>query len=265
MTFSQILNIPSSPPDPSNTDQEIASQIQAIIGNNNAAPFTQTNHHDNFEPFRPSSAHSHSASEYSYSSTDVDNDSVMSENSYALQPTNDHATDLGFGGMNLSMNDTNHTTNHFWMGANQNQSVSAGGQANGVKREAEWERLGTVAPNSVSPPEQSSSGRVASGSPEKEDDSSRAAKLERESRYYQSRIRVSPDSAADRRHINRKSAQKHRKRRKEEAEILTQRVAERDHKITMLEKELAIEKAKNAQLASWLKHSGFVPGSNTET
>lgn len=199
MSFSQLLNIPSSPPDSSSTDQDIASQIQAIIGNDNTAPFPQTNHRDAFEPFRPSSAHSHthshSASEYSYSSTDIDTDSVMSENSFALQPSNDNATDLGFGGMNLSMNDNNAntTTNHFWMDANHNQAAAGGIQVNGVKREAEWERLGTVAPNSVSPPEQSSSGRVASGSPGNEDDSSRAAKLERKSTQSLFTLRIAAD------------------------------------------------------------------------
>lgn len=192
MSFSQLLNIPSSPPGPSTAledapDQEMVSRIQAIIGQSNSAPYTQTQDHENFEIFRPSSAHSHSASEFSYSSTDVDNDSVMSENSFSLQPTNDPATDLGFGGMNLSTHNANTaatTTNHFWMDSSHNQAVSGGGLSNGVKREAEWERLRTVAPNSVSPPEQTSSGRTASGSPEKEDDQSRAAKLERESIAY---------------------------------------------------------------------------------
>jgi hypothetical protein len=80
-----------------------------------------------------------------------------------------------------------------------------------------------------------------------------------------SSLEIQADGIADRRHINRKSAQKHRKRRKEEIEIMTQRVAERDHKITRLEQELAIEKAKNVQLVSWLKHSGYKPGSNIET
>jgi hypothetical protein len=62
---------------------------------------------------------------------------------------------------------------------------------------------------------------------------------------------------SDRRQINRKSAQKHRKRRKEELEILSQQVAERDHKISQLERDLAVEKAKSAQLIAIVKGRGL--------
>lgn len=45
-------------------------------------------------------------------------------------------------------------------------------------------------------------------------------------------------------------------------EIMTQRVADRDHRILQLERELAIEKAKSSQVLSWLKDNGIKPGSN---
>lgn len=57
----------------------------------------------------------------------------------------------------------------------------------------------------------------------------------------------------DRRSINRKSAQKHRARRKEELETLTQTIAERDSRIAFLEKELAVEKAKFQQMVGFIK------------
>lgn len=47
----------------------------------------------------------------------------------------------------------------------------------------------------------------------------------------------------DRRSINRRSAQKHRLRRKEELEHLTKTVAERDASIAQLRQELAVAKA----------------------
>ncbi|KAL1412991.1 hypothetical protein Q8F55_000740 [Vanrija albida] len=61
------------------------------------------------------------------------------------------------------------------------------------------------------------------------------------------------DRLEHRRSINRRSAQKHRLRRKEELETLTREIAERDTKIQTLEKELAVTKAQLAQLASFVK------------
>jgi hypothetical protein len=43
-------------------------------------------------------------------------------------------------------------------------------------------------------------------------------------------------------------------------EFLTQQVAEKSHRITQLEKELAIEKARSEQLFSFLKQSGISLG-----
>ena len=57
----------------------------------------------------------------------------------------------------------------------------------------------------------------------------------------------------DRRQINRTSAQKHRARRKEELDILNRQLAERDARIAKLERELAVEKAKSAQLADFVR------------
>jgi hypothetical protein len=69
------------------------------------------------------------------------------------------------------------------------------------------------------------------------------------------------DCHTDRRQINRKSAQKHRQRRKDELEILTAMVAERDSKIANLEKELAVEKAKAGQLMEFVRLKSSSGGS----
>lgn len=58
---------------------------------------------------------------------------------------------------------------------------------------------------------------------------------------------------ADRRQINRKSAQKHRQRRREESETLNRAIAERDAKIAQLEKDLAVERARLQQLMSFVR------------
>ena len=63
----------------------------------------------------------------------------------------------------------------------------------------------------------------------------------------------------DRRHINRKSAQKHRARRKEEAETMSRQIAERDSKIVQLEQALAVERAKLQQVLSWIKEVEIYP------
>ena len=57
----------------------------------------------------------------------------------------------------------------------------------------------------------------------------------------------------DRRSINRKSAQKHRIRRKAEIDTLNRHVAERDARIAQLLQELAAEKARSCQLVDFLK------------
>ncbi|RSH82442.1 uncharacterized protein EHS24_007412 [Apiotrichum porosum] len=56
-----------------------------------------------------------------------------------------------------------------------------------------------------------------------------------------------------RRSINRKSAQKHRLRRKEELVDLSQQVAERDERIRFLERELAVAHARINQMATFLQ------------
>lgn len=53
--------------------------------------------------------------------------------------------------------------------------------------------------------------------------------------------------------------------RKDEIEDLKKTVAERNHKIVRLERDLEVEKAKNAQLMLWLKDNGYNPGSNIGT
>jgi arginine deiminase len=56
----------------------------------------------------------------------------------------------------------------------------------------------------------------------------------------------------DRRQINRKSAQKHRMRRREEHDTLSKSMVEKDARIAQLEKELAVERSKTAQLQQFI-------------
>ena len=56
----------------------------------------------------------------------------------------------------------------------------------------------------------------------------------------------------DRRQINRKSAQKHRMRRREEHESLSKQMVEKDARIAQLEKDLAVERSKTAQLQQFI-------------
>lgn len=58
---------------------------------------------------------------------------------------------------------------------------------------------------------------------------------------------------SDRRSINRRSAQKHRLRRKEELEDLSRQVAERDRRIQELERELAVAKGNLETLMALVK------------
>ncbi|WOO76669.1 uncharacterized protein LOC62_01G000294 [Vanrija pseudolonga] len=70
------------------------------------------------------------------------------------------------------------------------------------------------------------------------------------------------DRLEHRRSINRRSAQKHRLRRKEELETLTREITERDAKIQTLEKELAVTKAQLSQLASFVREHVQIPNRN---
>lgn len=164
-TFSELFGIssPTGLPNDANdvTFNPVPPQSHAFVALDQPGLYPQQSIQNGIEPFRPSSAQSYSRSEYSgFSETDVDTDSVMSETSFSLQPNNDNVTDLGLGAMGLSS-----APNQFWMEHNHTQAVAGGGAfRNGVKLEPQ----GTVAPNSVSPSEQSNSARVASGSPEKD-------------------------------------------------------------------------------------------------
>ncbi len=62
-----------------------------------------------------------------------------------------------------------------------------------------------------------------------------------------------PLTPLDRRSINRKSAQKHRIRRREEVNTLSRKVAERDAEIIRLKRDLAVEKSKSNQYAGIIK------------
>lgn len=57
----------------------------------------------------------------------------------------------------------------------------------------------------------------------------------------------------DRRDINRRSAQKHRLRRKQEVEDLTRLLAERDARIAALEREVEVERARVKELRGFVR------------
>lgn len=166
--------------------------MQAYLDFNNLNPANGTGQipASDLDLFRPASAHSHSASEWGtehsgYSSTDVDTDSVMSDANPGLQPANDRIADLGFGGMNLEVSHNNPETtspHHFWLTGQESQTRrNNGNPLHSIKDEADWARSRTVAPDSVSPPGGASSTGARMYSQGPEDETSRQARLERES------------------------------------------------------------------------------------
>ena len=64
---------------------------------------------------------------------------------------------------------------------------------------------------------------------------------------------LADSTRVDRRSINRRSAQKHRARRKEELDDLNKTISERDARIAQLERDLAVEKSRTNQLAGFIK------------
>ncbi|CAK9785422.1 hypothetical protein CC85DRAFT_284509 [Cutaneotrichosporon oleaginosum] len=160
----------------------------------------------------------------SYVTTDDDGDDVMNHTASAAaspSPLNE------IGALNISSSTT------YW-------SV---GPSSGVQTIAPTaQALGSSARNAPpsAPSSTASSSRRRSHAvsfPEEEDDNKRQARLEH------------------RRSINRRSAQKHRLRRKEELEDLSRMVAERDKRIQELERELAVAKGNLETLMSLVKRN----------
>jgi hypothetical protein len=178
LTFSQILNdSPSSPPaEDGPSDAEIMSQFHAQY------PSDDVHHQHRRHPqeeFRPSSAQSHttSASEWSFSSTDVDNDSVMSDAGPQLHARNDQLQGIDLGVMDMEAGSSNQQS--YWITPAANASGSQGSNTGAVKTEANWDELRTIAPDSLSPQDANSATGPIRG--QSEDPASRINRLERES------------------------------------------------------------------------------------
>jgi hypothetical protein len=135
--------------------------------------FRPSSAHSNF---RPSSAHSNTASEYSFSSTDVDTDSVMSDANPQPQSRNDRINEISLGAMTMDSGPSAPQT-HFWVNQNQEGDGWERSSRNAVKREANWDELRTVAPESVSPQD----GESSTGPVRNSEDPNRLVRLERES------------------------------------------------------------------------------------
>lgn len=151
LTFSGLLNIPSSPPPPSNelyqpeSEQhsvDVTSQFDAHF------PASSTfNHFAHFESFRPTSAQSeyNSNSEYSLSATDMDDDSEMSDSIPQLHGRNDHLG-VGLDALNMAV-EGSASVQSYWIA----QPQLAGDMQSSNSHTAMPHQRRTVAPDSVSP------------------------------------------------------------------------------------------------------------------
>ncbi|ORY29305.1 hypothetical protein BCR39DRAFT_532211 [Naematelia encephala] len=118
----------------------------------------------------------------------------------------------------------------------------------------EWAETTSISPQSAISPHEAQGvspsllgGGGPAGEPLREDDKKRKEKLEH------------------RRSINRRSAQKHRLRRKEELESISHTLALREARIAQLERDLAVAHAQSAQLLDLLKSQGIDLGSKMQT
>ncbi|OCF40752.1 hypothetical protein I317_05447 [Kwoniella heveanensis CBS 569] len=223
-------------------------------------------------PFRPTSAASHHSysnsaassivdpSEY-YSTTDMDtdDDDLSSINDIPGLAVNSNIGDLGMGNIDLSgppaimtwtpyrptelqatQKDENGVS-PFSNDSNHNHSVSP----------SELVSAG-VSPSAVS----TSSRRSGAARPRKGSVRGVGGDVPEEQKKL--------DKLEHRRDINRRSAQKHRARRKEEVDIMTRTIAEKDARIAQLERDLEVEKARNDQLRN-LMNARLAGGPGTAT
>lgn len=195
------------------------------------------------QPYRPGSAMSH-RSAHSLSSTDVDGDTEDSsfyttdmdtEGEPELDPLDVSPPPiarldlLNIGGRRLGPSGT----------ALANTINPRAALASSAPRTSTRHMTGTAAADASFVPSSRALGKKRSvrgvTSHDEDEESRRAERLEH------------------RRSINRKSAQKHRLRRKEELEDLSVAVRERDDKIRSLERDLAVANARISQMASILQ------------
>jgi len=155
LSFSGILNFPSSPPSQANElfepelnqqNLDITSQFESQFPHPSSY-----NHFGNIDNFRPSSAQSHntSNSEYSFSSTDVDNDSVMSDSNPQPQARNAHLG-VDLGALDMSARQSGLGQN-FWNYHQQPGQDTQSSNGRTLMPDASGDELRTVAPDSVSP------------------------------------------------------------------------------------------------------------------
>jgi hypothetical protein len=132
-------------------------------------PDPHAQYNNSRDDFRPSSAQSHSASEYSWSSTDVDNDSNMSDTGSLFRGQNDQLQGINLDGMTMGAGPSNHYWQpHTQLNGQTNHNVGS------VKTEAPSNELHTIAPDSVSPADMRSSVGPIRGNSEEQ-----TAKLQR--------------------------------------------------------------------------------------
>jgi hypothetical protein len=183
LSFSGILNFPSSPPSQANElfepelnqqNLDITSQFESQFPHPSSY-----NHFGNIDDFRPSSAQSHntSNSEYSFSSTDVDNDSVMSESNPQPQARNAHLG-VDLGALDMSPGQSGLGQN-FWNYRQQLGQDTQSSNGRTLMPDAIENELRTVAPDSVSPRDGVSSTGPMRG--QSEDPIAKMKQIERES------------------------------------------------------------------------------------
>jgi hypothetical protein len=167
-TGSQFLNIPS-PPAAEAVELSVINAHFLPTSDSHFMPDPHAQYNNSRDDFRPSSAQSHSASEYSWSSTDVDNDSNMSDTGSLFHVQNDQLQGINLDGMNMGAG----PSNQYW----QHHTQLNGHDAGSVKTEAPGNELHNLVSGSVSPADiRSSVGPIRGNS---EDQTAKLQRLER--------------------------------------------------------------------------------------
>lgn len=228
---------------------DLALGVGAALGPASVTPapfaYQKSGAQDNTELYRPSSAMSNH-SRLSLSSTDVDTDGF-----YATDMDTDVDGDAGdadhispnplagIRGLNLGPSGT----------ATISPSADALGSARPHHARDSGAAAGSASPSAAAQLSQSPLNAIVSSS-------SGALGQKRSVRGVTSREEEEArrmERIEHRRSINRKSAQRHRLRRKEELVDLSQKVAERDERIRFLERELAVAHTRINQMTTFLQ------------
>nr|XP_018266734.1 uncharacterized protein I303_00710 [Kwoniella dejecticola CBS 10117]OBR88892.1 hypothetical protein I303_00710 [Kwoniella dejecticola CBS 10117] len=198
--------------------------------------------------FRPPSAHSYhsaatssiDASEY-YSTTDMDtdDDDLASVNDGPPLAVKSHIDDLGIADIDLSGKPAIMTWTKY-QPPPASTSVSPNNiQSHGHSQAVSPQQAGISLPRNTAHsqttagPSRGGGGRRTSG---------------RSTNGMTEEDKIKADKLEHRRDINRRSAQKHRLQRKKDMEEMSKKLAEKDAIILQLNRDLAVEKARNDQL-----------------